>query len=89
MHIKLAILSVFIAVLWDRVVPIPKFWLFEKFPILDRKPFSCMVCMSWWIGVINGIIFYFQSHNLLDSILIPILALLIVITIFRFYRYDF
>lgn len=85
MYIKLAILSTFIAILWDRITPMPKFWLFEKLPFLDRKPFACVVCMSWWIGVIMALIF---QLNLLDSILIPILATLITILILKLYTYE-
>jgi hypothetical protein len=78
-------MTVFIVLLWDRIIPILKFYIFEKIPFLERKPFTCPVCLSWWVGLIISGMFY---NNLIDLFIIPILAVLQTILILRLYIYE-
>lgn len=41
----------------DRAIEVNK-------PILDRKPFSCTVCLSAWFGLANGLLNGFGWHSI-------------------------
>ena len=58
-------------------------WILNKFKRLDRKPFSCSLCMSFWSSIVLIIIMSFISGFVFNYIFLPFVVGMFQIIIAR------
>lgn len=59
-------------------------WFITKLN-LDRKPFNCVYCLGWWLGVIWLIAVAFTGTLTLFSVIVPLAASFLAVAFNRWF----